>query len=243
VSQRMKIGELARRTGLSIRSLHYYEEIGLLHPVHRADSGHRLYGVRDIVRLQQIKSLRQLGFSLDEIRHCFARRTLSARKVIEMHLERVRGQIELQRQLCERLEAIAEHLGAPGPIPVAHFLQSIEVMTMIDKYFTPEQRKQLRERRETIGDERIQQAQQEWQELIELVRAEMDAGTDPTSAPVKALAVRWGALVREFSGGDATIERSVGNMYKNEPQVAERYGMDAELFAYVGKAAAALESE
>ena len=61
----LKIGELASRTGLTVRTLHHYDEIGLLKPSHRTDSGHRLYTVRDLGRLQQIVSLRQLGFSLD----------------------------------------------------------------------------------------------------------------------------------------------------------------------------------
>ena len=64
----MKVGELAKRTGVSVRTLHYYDEIGLLSPSHRSEAGYRLYSAEDIARLQQIKSLRQLGFRLEEIR-------------------------------------------------------------------------------------------------------------------------------------------------------------------------------
>lgn len=63
-----KVGELAKRTGLSMRTLHYYDEIGLLSPSRRTEADHRLYAAHDIVRLQQIKSLRHLGFGLEEIR-------------------------------------------------------------------------------------------------------------------------------------------------------------------------------
>ena len=59
MAEAMKIGELAKQTGLSIRTLHYYDEIGLLCPSHRYDIGHRLYSDEDIIRLQQILSLRQ----------------------------------------------------------------------------------------------------------------------------------------------------------------------------------------
>ena len=62
----LKVGELARRTGLTIRTLHHYDEIGLLKPSGHTESGHRLYTSSDITRLQQVVSLRQLGFSLDE---------------------------------------------------------------------------------------------------------------------------------------------------------------------------------
>src|SRR6266540_3219671 len=67
-----KVGDLARRTGLSIRTLHYYDEIGLLSPSHRTGSGHRLYDVDDVARLQRILSLRQLGFSLEEVKDAWA---------------------------------------------------------------------------------------------------------------------------------------------------------------------------
>ena len=53
-----KVGELARQTGLSVRTLHYYDEIGLLSPSYRTETGYRLYAAVDIARLQQIKSLR-----------------------------------------------------------------------------------------------------------------------------------------------------------------------------------------
>src|ERR1043165_2969683 len=62
-----KVGQLAKRTGISVRTLHPYDQIGLLTPSHRTESGHRLYDRDDVVRLQQIVMLRQLGFALEEI--------------------------------------------------------------------------------------------------------------------------------------------------------------------------------
>src|SRR6516225_4375898 len=77
----MKVGDLAKRTGLSVRTLHYYDEIGLLQPRNLTTSGHRVYGAGELARLQRIKSLRQLGFSLDEIRACLDAPDFSARRV------------------------------------------------------------------------------------------------------------------------------------------------------------------
>ena len=62
-----KIGELARRTGLTVRTLHHYDEIGLLSPAERSDGGHRVYDEADVQRLYRIVSLRSLGFPLDAI--------------------------------------------------------------------------------------------------------------------------------------------------------------------------------
>ena len=50
----LKVGELAKRTGLTVRTLHHYDEIGLLKPSLHTESGHRLYTARDVARLQQV---------------------------------------------------------------------------------------------------------------------------------------------------------------------------------------------
>src|SRR4051794_21094119 len=110
----LKVGELARRTGLTVRTLHHYDEIGLLRPSLHTESGHRLYTGRDIARLQQVISLRQLGFSLEEVRDCLNRPDFSPMEVIDLHLARLREQIELHRQLCDRLELIAGRLRTAG---------------------------------------------------------------------------------------------------------------------------------
>jgi DNA-binding transcriptional MerR regulator len=90
-----KVGELARRTGLSVRTLHYYDEIGLLSPSRRTDGGHRLYTADDVVRLQQIKSLQHLGFTLTEVRECLDRPDFPLGWVIQLHLSQLKEKLEL----------------------------------------------------------------------------------------------------------------------------------------------------
>ena len=68
VSPPWKVSELARRTGVTIRTLHHYDAIGLLTPSNRTPGAHRLYSSEDVSRLHQIHSLRTLGFPLAEIR-------------------------------------------------------------------------------------------------------------------------------------------------------------------------------
>ncbi len=107
MSNFMKIGELAQKTGLSVRTLHYYDEIGLLSPSHRTEVGYRLYSNQDIIRLQQILSLRQLKFSLKEIGECLENPNFSLQKTIDLHQVRVQEQIGLSHTLLKRLKAIA----------------------------------------------------------------------------------------------------------------------------------------
>src|SRR5260370_39806820 len=93
----MKVGELARRTGISVRTLHYYDEIGLLAPSQHSEAGHRLYSALDVVRLGQIRSLRQLGLSLEEVRDCLDPLKFSPQRVVAMHIPRLQEQITAPR--------------------------------------------------------------------------------------------------------------------------------------------------
>ncbi len=65
---KMKIGELAKRTGFSAKAIRYYELLGLLPEPERTDSGYRLYDLNDVERLGFIEKAKHLGFSLDDIR-------------------------------------------------------------------------------------------------------------------------------------------------------------------------------
>ncbi|HEX5726620.1 MAG TPA: MerR family transcriptional regulator [Longimicrobiaceae bacterium] len=235
-----KVGELARQTGLTVRTLHHYDEIGLLTPSHHTATGHRLYGDADIARLQQIRSLRQLGFSLEQIGQCLDSPTFSPQRVIQLHVARLREQIELQRRLCERLESIAEGLQSAEGVSAETFIQTIEDMTMFEKYYTPEQLEQLKQRREEVGEARIQEVQEEWPRLMAEVRAEMERGTAPEDPRAQELARRWKGLVREFTGGDPGIFNSLKNLYQGETTV---HGMDVapmrEMQGWVSRALAA----
>jgi len=246
-----KVGELARRTGLSVRTLHHYEEIGLLVPSERAGTrGDRLYGERDALRLQQIASLRSLGFSLGEIRGCLdADEGFSPLRLIELHVARLKERIELEQSLCERLEAIAGRLEEDGSSEVTSaegFAEAVMEVTrmseMVERYYTPEQREALERHRRALGEARIREVAAEWPGLIERVRAEMEGGTDPADERAQELARRWKELVREMTGGDVGIQRSMSNMWWQEEAVGD---MDAGpmrgMIEYVSKAWAASE--
>jgi MerR family transcriptional regulator, thiopeptide resistance regulator len=212
----LKVGELAKRTGLTVRALHHYDEIGLLKPSLKTDAGHRLYTARDVARLQQVLSLRQLGFSLEQVRDCLDRPGFSPLQVIGLHVARLREQIELQKRLCDRLETIATHLTAAGDVSADELIRTIEEMTMIENYYTAEQMDSLKKRGEEIGEERMRQVPNDWAELIAEVRAEMEKGTDSASPDVQSLARRWLALINEFTGGDPGVSQSMGRLWNEQ---------------------------
>jgi MerR family transcriptional regulator, thiopeptide resistance regulator len=211
----LKAGELARRTGLTVRTLHHYDEIGLLKPSQHTDAGHRLYTDGDVARLQQVLSLRQLGFSLNEVRDCLNQPDFSPWKVIDLHLARLREQIEMQRQLSERLEIIAAHLRAAGEVSAEEFLRTIEVMTMMEELYKPEQIKQFQEVANPVGPEEIRAIEEAWTALLAEVRANRDL--DPASPQAQVLGQRWDELTeRTMRGYQAfpEVNQAIADNYK-----------------------------
>jgi DNA-binding transcriptional MerR regulator len=239
----LKVGALARRTGLTVRTLHHYDEIGLLSPSNRTPSGHRLYGEQDVARLQQIASLRHLGLPLDEIRACLARPEYTLARTLEMQIERIDEQIRHHERLRELVQHLRHRLRTAEEVSVEDLTRTIEVTMRYEKYYTPEQMEQLRRRREEVGDARIEEVQREWGELFAAYRRAMDEGLDPASEEVQALAKRSAALIEEFTGGDPGILASLTDLYRGEggENVMASHGMDVdgELWAYMGRARAA----
>ncbi|MBR6607987.1 MAG: MerR family transcriptional regulator, partial [Oscillospiraceae bacterium] len=99
------VKEFAALTGVSIRTLHYYDEIGLLRPASVTDSGYRLYGQQELERLQQILFLRELRFSLKEIAQILDDPTFDKRQALHQH----RQLLLLQRQRLDELIRLADN--------------------------------------------------------------------------------------------------------------------------------------
>jgi DNA-binding transcriptional MerR regulator len=241
----MKVGELAERAGLTVRTLHHYDEIGLLRPSGRTPAGHRLYGRAEIERLQQIASLRHLGLPLEEIAACLARPEYSLERVLDLHVERMERQVARQKALCDLVRSLRDRLRSAEAVSVDELTKTIEVTMNYEKYYTPEQLEELAARREQVGEERIQQVQREWQDLFAAYEKAMRDGLDPASEEVQALARKSASLIGEFTGGSPGIATSLDNLYRSEsPQnVMAGHGMQTApgLWEYMGKARAALE--
>ena len=242
VGQGWKVGELATVGGLTVRTLHHYDEIGLLVPSERTPAGHRLYGSRDVERLYRILALRHLGMKLDEIRTVLAGGGDDPRPTLRRHLEMLEGQLELNRRLRERLVQIIDALDRADDPSIDAFLEALEVMKEMDEYDTTEQLADLQRRRNELGEDGMQRAQQEWADLIAEAEDHMNKGTDPASAEVQAIVRKWEALIQQFTGGDPGLRASLQKMYEDKgPQEASRGMVNPELMEYIGRGMSATD--
>jgi DNA-binding transcriptional MerR regulator len=218
------VGALANASGLTVRTLHHWDEIGLLRPAERSAAGHRRYSPGDVERVYRIVALRRLGLSLEEVGAALDEEGPDLHTAVRTHLGRVEAELARTRALEQRLRGILDAFDRLGEPSTEQIIDVIEVMTMTE---------QLDARATALGDETMERTQRDWGELIAAIDAERRAGTDPAHPRVQALAERWRALMYAFTGGDDEIHTSVNRVYAQQPA---RGGMIPEVLEYVRQA-------
>lgn len=233
VERQWKVGELACATGLTVRTLHHYDKLGLLVPSERTFGGYRLYGETDVRRLYRIVALRRLGLRLDAISALLDDDRVDLSEILRRQLAAVERQLAEARRLRALLTAIRAELDRVDAPSIDHLIKAMEAMTMHEQYYTPEQLQRLEQRRERLGDDAIEDAQAEWAEIFAVLRAEQRAGTDPNDPRLDPQRRRAGELVEAFTGGQADISSSLRQMWTHEdPGRVSRGMVDRELWEY-----------
>jgi DNA-binding transcriptional MerR regulator len=104
IDEHFRIGEVAEQVGLSLRTIRYYEEIGLVPPSGRTEGGFRLYTAEDVDRLHVVKTLKPLGLSLDEMRALLERADRVADGLDAEARAELEASIALALERCEVME-------------------------------------------------------------------------------------------------------------------------------------------
>ena len=233
----LRIGAVAKATGLTVRTLHHYDAIGLLRPSERSEAGYRLYDEADLRRLYRIIAMRGMGFPLEAIARALDHQGEDPRPAVRDHLRQVEEQLRLAAQLRAKLTGVLDALDRSDEPSGDLFMEIIEVMTKMERYYTPEQLEGIERRRLALGEDGMAKAQRDWADLIAAVKAERVAGTDPADPRLKPLVDRWNALIEAFTGGDPGTRASLQRLYEeNDPQEISRGAMNAETMAYAQRA-------
>ncbi|MFO1330633.1 MAG: MerR family transcriptional regulator [Rubrivivax sp.] len=221
----LKVGELARRTGLTVRTLHHYDQIGLLRPSGRSEGGYRLYAPADVARLHGIQALRRIGLPLDEIGAVLDADGTDLRAMVERQLRALDHEIAQATRLRERLTLLQAKYDAGDRPALTDWLDTLRLMTACDQYFSPA------EVRLIFGNwHRIEGP---WRQLMAELRALMDAGVPAQDARVQPLAHRWGQLMHLWMDGNFDLMQRWGRLYPHDPALRGPDGPDPAMVAYI----------
>jgi MerR family transcriptional regulator, thiopeptide resistance regulator len=158
----LAVGELARATGLSVRALHHYDQLGLLSPA-RDGGGRRRYGPAEVSRLHQILVLRGFGLPLAEIAQLLDGTVVDPRELLRRQLEQAEERIAAAQRVRTTILAVIGALAPSGNAlapsgngagpSTGQLIELIERMIIMDQKFTPEQFEQLARRRREMADQ------------------------------------------------------------------------------------------
>ena len=194
--RRLRVGELAEATGVTVRTLHHFDDIGLVSPGERSSAGHRLYTPEDVVKLYRVLALRELGLPLGEIPGALDGELTT---VIRDHLAEVDRRLGALRRLRDRLAGLAG--AAPS---VDALLATMEAIVSTGDMHVERARERHLEPGFAMADWKARAAR-----LSEVLEGHASRGTDPADPVGQAVARDWRDVVRELSGGDPSIAAMV----------------------------------
>lgn len=226
----LKVGELATRTGLTVRTLHHYDTIDLLKPSARSDAGYRLYNQTDVARLHAIQALRHMGLSLADVGDMLARGGEGLGDTIARQIRALDHEITQATELQARLQLLQERLATGGAPDMADWLSTLSLMTTYSKYFSAAEIKR-------ILDNRKAQAAV-WEQLIAEVRVAIAQQLAADTKPVQSLALRWMNLTLAMMDDDFKLIDRWGQMYNAEPKGQFKNGPGPEVLNFINAAIA-----
>lgn len=241
------VKELSQLTKVSVRTLHHYDEIGLLKPSMRAINGYRLYAESDVMHLQQILALKFLGFKLsvinklmnkklDPLDHFTAQQEMVSEKIASLHV--------VQELLTEIIQQVAEHPEVSLD-PIIHLIEEYHMSKELEKSWkskvlSPEELKQyaklVADRKTTQSPSHKESFEKAWQSLIKEI--EQNLSINPESDVGRDIGKRCMDLVNPLYQSDhQNLKKAIwdkGFMTGSVPK--EEGGVSSEVAQWLDKA-------
>lgn len=244
------VGELARRAGVTVRTLHHYDQLGILTPSDYTEAGYRLYGETALLQLQQILTLKSLGLPLEDIQRILAAPGFELKQALRQQKQALRARLRALAEAVETLELVESQLEQAKPLEPELLFKMMEVIQMkqsqewTSQFYSEEQMQAFAERRAADPTE-AERGTQAWNDLFADMRKFI--GQDPASAAVQAelpgWEKRWKDLIGAFTRGDAGNAQSLNKLYAHidqaPPQVRQWYDQWADVRELMEKAKAA----
>lgn len=189
---RLSVGEIGSLTGVSARTLHYYDEIGLLKPSEIAESGYRYYDGEAMARLEQILFYRELDFSLADIARILSAPDYDRREAMKQH----RALLVMKRDRLDGLIRLTEETLEEGATNMKAFdktgieqAQAKYAQEAQQKYGKTDAYKESAVKTKGYTDKDWAAAQAEMDDILKAFAARLDS--DPAGEAVQALVKRW----------------------------------------------------
>lgn len=227
------VRQLARIAGVSVRTLHHYDAIGLLKPGRRSASGYRLYGQQDLLRLQQILFYRELDLPLSEIARILDDAEFDPAEALRGHRKALEAKLGRLHRLLRTLDGTLAQYEGGTMLTDAELYQGFpaekaEAIRAEARRLYGEDRVADSERKaKAMGKARWAEAGRETEAIGRDLAALMAAGSDAASPEVRAVVARHHAWIGNFWTPDAASYRGLGRLYVDHPEFRAYYDKTA----------------
>lgn len=231
------IKKLAKLAGTSVRTLHYYDEIGLLKPEYRGANGYRQYGEKSIIKLQQILFFRELDFTLDEIKAIMAQPDFDAVEALQSHKKLLLKRKERISELLDTIEKTIKNIKGEKLMEIKEYYQGFSD-EQIEKYRDEVKKrwgektlKESEDRVKKMGKEKFAEVQKERDRIFRTIADNMDKGAD--SKIVQDEVAKWRQWLENFHHYPGEAVLGLGRAYSANPEFAktfEKYHKDLPAF-------------
>lgn len=254
--RRWSIGELARAGGVTVRTLHHYDRIGLVSPGERTPAGHRRYVEADVRRLYRVRTLCGMGLSLDEVAVVLRNAgddPESLRRLLTAQLADLEARAARIDESAQRLRGLLARLGEAAMPEPEQFLATLEPMSVdVRRYLSDGQLAAITGRAAELGSAAVERVKTEGLDLLTRLRQHLLDGTPVDDPVVQALVARWREIAVAFHPGGPGIEAATTALWEDNRagigrDLDERLGWSgpggaAEVVDYLRKARATGES-
>jgi DNA-binding transcriptional MerR regulator len=229
------IGKLSKNTGVTIRTLDYYDEIGLVKPSSRTSGGHRLYNEDDVMRLERVLALKYMGFSLEKIKEVLKSSTLNWQESIQQQLDMVRQEQQRLKMLEQALLGVSysikfeEEISWPIIYSIIQFYHQDpeEAFQHYNHFLDQEEIQKIIEVNEKMTEEDVH----EWMGAISDIKKHHDI--DPSSELALQLSTRWLNQAEKMFGNDEELLGDLWESLQNLEEGIVFYPMDKEVIGFL----------
>jgi len=231
------VKQLARLAGVSVRTLHYYDHIGLLKPSSYGENGYRYYDESSVILLQQILFFRELGFALDEIRTIVGQPGFNVRRALEEHRVLLTKRADRIAELLKTVDKTIRKIEGEIDMDIKEYYQGFSD-AQIEEY-----RKEARQRwgedivRDSesrvlkMGKQRMTELQSEGGAIFQTLAELMPKGA--ASPEVQEQVAKWRGWLEHFSAYSDEAVLGLARMYSEDSRFAaffEKYHPDMPAF-------------
>ncbi|TVY09018.1 MerR family transcriptional regulator [Paenibacillus cremeus] len=237
------VKEISKASGVSVRTLHYYDEIGLLKPAYYGDNGYRFYEEEQLLQLQQILFFRELEFSLDEIRNLLQQSGFDRIEALHSHKKLLKDKAARLAALLLTIDKTMAHLRGETDMSKEELYYGFD----FEKQKAYEQ--ELKDRYGEGAEKSIQESKQNmkgWgKKEFEDVRAQVDeinkamtvvlrSGAAPDSAETQAIIQKHFTWLNHFYVPTKEVYAGLGQLYCDHPDFRKLYdAYDSGLAEYM----------